>query len=385
MTRVVHVTDCYLPRLGGIEMHVSDLARHQRDAGIEALVATTTPSSAGAPDPEWVRRFGGPDPLSTVPRQLAAAADLARMLAELAPDVVHVHVSVWSPFATMAAWRSARLGLPTLVTVHSMWSGLGPLPAMAQALMRLRGWPIHWSAVSDRAAAPLRTMLGPGVPVDVLPNAVDPAAWRVEPVPTEVPLILAVGRLARTKRPLPLARMLHDLRRRLPDDVPFRAVVVGDGPQRARLERHLRRHGMDDRVEVVGRLDRPAIREALARAAVFVAPAELESFGIAALEARCAGVPVVASSLSGVGEFITHGVDGLLAPTDELMVAALAGLLTDPARRAAMAAHNRSVTPDVGWETAGRRTLALYARAAASAGGGHRVLRAPVAGGMLWR
>lgn len=384
MTRVVHVTDCYLPRLGGIEMHVSDLARHQRDAGHDTLVATTTLPGPGAPDPAWVRRFGGPDPLSTVPRQLAAAADLARMLEEVAPDVVHVHVSVWSPFATMAAWRSARLGLPTLVTVHSMWSGLGPLPGMAQAVMRLRGWPIHWSAVSDRAAEPLRTMLGPGVPVDVLPNAVDTAAWRVDPVPTEVPTILAVGRLARTKRPLPLARMLRDLRDRLPDDVPFRAVVVGDGPQRGRLERHLHRHDMTDRVELAGRLDRTAIREALARAAVFVAPAELESFGIAALEARCAGVPVVASSRSGVGEFIAHGVDGLLAPTDEGMVDALAGLLADPERRAAMAAHNRSVTPDLGWETAGRRTLALYERAAVLAGAPRRDL-APVVGGMLGR
>jgi len=369
MTRIVHVTDCYLPRLGGIEMHVHDLARHQRATGHDALVVTTTAPDGTTEDPGWVRRFGGNGPWAT--RWLDAEPDLVRMLEQVAPDAVHVHVSVYSPFATLAAWRAARLGLPTLVTIHSMWSGLGPLPGIARAVMRLREWPIHWSAVSDRAAEPLRTMLGPDVPVDVLPNAVDPLAWRVEPVETDVPTILAVGRLARTKRPLPLARMLRDLHRRVGDDVPFRAVLIGDGPQRPRLEGYLHRHQMADWVDLPGRVDRATIRHALARADLFVAPAELESFGIAALEARCAGVPVVASSRSGVGEFITSGIEGVLAPDDGEMVTAMADLLTDPGRRAAMAAYNRTVVPDVGWETAAGRTLELYARAADQARAPH--------------
>jgi len=381
MTRIVHVSDCYLPRLGGIEMHVHDLVRHQRATGHDALVVTTTTAGENDEDPGWVRRFGSDDPAAT--RWVDAADDLVRMLDQVRPDVVHVHVSVWSPFATLAAWRATRLGLPTLVTIHSLWSGLGPLPAMARALMRLRDWPIHWSAVSDRAAEPLRTMLGPDIPVDVLPNAVDPLAWRIEPVPTEVPTVLAVGRLARTKRPLPLARMLRDLHRQVGDEVPFRAVLIGDGPQRPRLERYLQRHAMTEWVDLPGRVDRAAVRRALAGADLFVAPAELESFGIAALEARCAGVPVVASSRSGVGEFITSGVEGVLAPDDDAMVAAMAELLTDPDRRAAMAAYNRTVVPDVGWDTAGGRTLELYARAAEQVRTphGHRAASLPLAVG----
>ena len=353
----------------GSRLHVHDLARHQRASGHDTLVVTTTAPGEAAEDPGWVRRFGGTGPAAT--RWLDAEGDLTRMLDQVSPDVVHAHVSVYSPFATLAAWRAAQLGLPTLVTIHSMWSGLGPLPGIARALMRLREWPIHWSAVSDRAAEPLRTMLGPDVPVDVLPNAVDPLAWQVEPVPTEVPTILAVGRLARTKRPLPLARMLRDLHARLGGEVPFRAVLIGDGPQRPRLERYLQRHAMTGWVDLPGRVDRATIRHALARADLFVAPAELESFGIAALEARCAGVPVVASSRSGVGEFITSGVEGVLAPDDDAMVAALADLLTDPGRRDAMAAYNRTVVPDVGWETVSGRTLELYARAAEQARAPH--------------
>ena len=121
---------------------------------------------------------------------------------------------------------------------------------------------------------------------------------------------------------------------------------------------------MRDWVELPGRLDRAAIRDRLAAASVFLAPAELESFGIAALEARCVGLPVVASSRSGVGEFITPGVDGLLSASDAGMVDDLARLLTDPALRTAITRHNRTVAPDFGWQAAGTRTLEVYARAA---------------------
>ena len=67
----------------------------------------------------------------------------------------------------------------------------------------------------------------------------------------------------------------------------------------------------------------------LGRAHVFVAPADLESFGIAALEARCAGLPVVAKSSGGVREFVRDGVEGLLCDTDEDMVQALVRLGSD--------------------------------------------------------
>lgn len=358
VSRVLHVTDYYLPRLGGIEMHVSDLVAHQRRSGVEASVATTTTATGPVPDPAWVHRLG-----STL-SPLAADEALSRLLRAAAPDVVHVHVSVWSPLAMLAARRAARMGVPTLVTVHSLWSGYGPLPTLARSVLRLRRLPLHWSAVSDRAAQPVRAMLGPDIPVDVLPNAVDVPSWRVAPREPDVPTIVSVMRLARTKRPLPLARMLREVRRQLPSELPLRAVVIGEGPLRPGLERYLDRHRMRDWVELPGRLDRSAIRDRLAAASVFLAPAELESFGIAALEARCVGLPVVASSLSGVGEFITPGVDGLLSASDAGMIDDLARLLTDPALRAAITRHNRTLAPDFGWPAAGARTLELYARAA---------------------
>lgn len=354
--RIVHVSDCYWPRLGGIELHLRDLVAHQRAAGDDARVVTTTPAGDLAndlADDPWVHRVG-------------AIAALGRVLDELAPDVVHVHVSILSPFATVAARRAASRGVPTLVTVHSMWSRLGPLPAAATTLLRLRTWPIAWSAVSTAAAAPLRTMLGPGIPVQVLPNAIDADLWRSGSVTHSPATVVSVMRLTRTKRALPLARILLDVRRRLPADLPLRAVVVGDGPQRAALERFVRRHAMTEWVELPGRLDRDQIRDQLARSAVYLAPAELESFGIAALEARTAGLPVVASAHSGVAEFVTHLREGLLGETDAALAAHVTRLLTDDALRASIALHNATVQPRHDWDEALRRSADLY-RGAASA------------------
>jgi glycosyltransferase involved in cell wall biosynthesis len=356
--RILHVSDCYWPRLGGIEVHLRDLVVHQRAAGHDArLVTTSPPPQDGTPDDAWVHRVSG-------------STALPRVLGEIRPDVVHVHVSVFSPFATAAAWRTSSLGLPTAVTVHSMWSRLGPLPTAACSLLRLRSWPITWSAVSERAAEPLRAMLGPGIPVRVLPNAVEPARWRGDTRPDlalDVPTVISVMRMTHTKRTLPLARILRDVRRRVPAEQPFRALVVGEGPQRPALERYLRRHRMDTWVEVPGRMDRSAVRRALSGSAVYLAPAELESFGIAALEARTVGLPVVASSHSGVGEFVTHGTEGLLGASDDDLASHVARLLTDGVLRAAITRHNVAVPPRHDWGEACRRTEDLYLAATVTA------------------
>lgn len=363
--RILHVSDVYLPRLGGIELHLRDLIAQQQAAGHDARIVTVTPADAESPaDPAWVERLA-----HERPGLRQAVADLERRLRSQPVDVVHVHASVLSPFATLAAQRCASLGLACLVTVHSMWTGLGPLPDLANGLLGLRGWPICWSAVSEAAAEPMRQMLGPGVEVRLLPNAVDPDRWRTagptwaETSPTgEPPTIVSVMRLTRVKRTLPLARMLrrvHEQRAGLP----LRAVVIGDGPQAAPLERYLRRHGMSDWVELPGRLDRSEIHEHLLRAAVYVAPAERESFGIAALEARTVGIPVVASSRSGVGEFITSGVEGLLGANDDEMAADLVRLLVDDGLRSSIARHNRRVPPMHDWATAVAGAERLYGEA----------------------
>ncbi len=339
--RIVHVTDCYLPRIGGIELHVRDLAERQRSEGHQVTVVTSTP---------------GP----RLPDVLRASVRERSWLVDLRPEVVHAHVSVVSPFALASARRSADLGRPTAVTVHSLWTHVGPLPHLARDLWGMREWPVTWSAVSEQAAAPVRSLLG--VTVAVVPNAVDVDQWTpMLPPPTYgPPHVVSVMRLTGVKRALPLLAVL----RRAGEEVDFRATIVGDGPRRTAMEHYLHRHGLGGRVGLVGTLDRESIRLLLAQASVFLAPAHRESFGIAALEARASGVPVIASAHSGVASFIQHGGDGLLAHDDREMTEQLVRLLRDDGLRAGLAAHNRTVAPAFGWPESLGRHADLYAHAA---------------------
>ncbi len=278
-------------------------------------------------------------------------------------DVVHAHLSVVAPFTGPLAARASRAGVPTMVTVHSLWNGLGPLPGVTAELQGLRGAPVLWSAVSRVAADQLRRQL-PGDPVvPVLSNAVevDPRDPRPTPAAGAPVRLVSTMRIARRKRPLQLLSMVDSLRRCV--DVPFTLTVVGDGPLRPRLERQLRLGGLGGAVRVTGRLAPAEVLETLAASDVYVAPATLESFGLAALEAREVGLPVVAMAASGVTEFVRHGVEGLLCRSDADMVAQLAILLRHPVVRDRMAEHNRTVPAGLTWAHALGQHDAAYALA----------------------
>jgi glycosyltransferase involved in cell wall biosynthesis len=121
-------------------------------------------------------------------------------------------------------------------------------------------------------------------------------------------------------------------------------------------------------VAMPGRQPREQIRDLYRRADVFIAPADLESFGIAALEARCAGVPVIAKSGNGIAEFVRDGRDGLLVADDEAMTAAIVRLCTQPLLRRALAGHAEARTSPVSWTRTLGLTEAAYEEAAVLAG-----------------
>jgi glycosyltransferase involved in cell wall biosynthesis len=221
------------------------------------------------------------------------------------------------------------------------------------------------SAVSDVAAVPLRRVLGSAGSVSVLPNGIDVSAWRphvVRPDDGVVRFVTAM-RLASRKRPVPLMRVMRGVRARVPAERSISLEVLGEGPDRGSVERYLAEHGMSSWVSLPGRVPRDSVRERYASADVYISPARLESFGIAALEARTSGLPVVARSGSGVGEFVQDGVNGFLTDDDASMGAALARLASDDALRARMRAHNLDQPPAQDWTRVAEQAEAEYVRA----------------------
>lgn len=383
--RIAHVSDCYLPRLGGIEVQVHDLATRQLQAGHQVTVVTTVPGERAGADPGLrVHRPRGRDHAGA-PVRYSRSLSARRQLRGEEFDVVHVHASTFSPLAFLTAHATARAGIPTVVTLHSLWAYAAPAFHAADRLTGWGRWPVLFTAVSHAAADQLAAVTR--APVAVLPNGIDPAEWRVAPAerdPADVRLV-SVMRLAPRKRPRALVAILAEARRRVPAGVRLRMDVVGDGPERRSLQRALRRTGLDW-VHLTGPLDRDAIRGLYERADLFLAPATLESFGIAALEARTAGIPVLARAGTGVAEFVRDGREGRLASSDAELVDALAQLATTPTLRARIAGHNRSVEPPMTWPAVLARCNDLYRQAAELAAperprwrlAAHRPTRAPL-------
>jgi phosphatidylinositol alpha 1,6-mannosyltransferase len=363
--KVVHVSDCFLPRLGGIEIQLAELTRMQRRSGHHVEVVTATPdrdgrSAMAAEVP--VHRVVAPLPWE-LPVHPRAGRHVARLYSELRPDVVHVHVGALSPFAWAALRVAERHRLPTVVTVHSMWDpGTAAMYRVLDLGAGWRDWRVVCTTVSEAAADPIRRVVRGRIPVQVVPNGVTTTHWRAAEPPASDQAggdqagsdqagrarevhVVAVGRLAPRKQPLTLLRVLRAARAALGAEVRLRATVVGDGPALPFMQRYLRWNDMTGWVRLTGRLDQAGVRSVLAEADVFLAPAARESFGIAALEARVAGVPVVAYDRGGVADFVVPEKEGLLARTPSELAAAVVRLARDDALRASIATHNGASEP----------------------------------------
>ncbi|GAA1633682.1 glycosyltransferase family 4 protein [Georgenia ruanii] len=417
--RVVHVSDCYPPRVGGIETQVHDLAVRQARAGHDVHVLTATgAAAAGVGHPGGSGHGAAAEPGGPTVHRLATPLTfgvpvhplegllLRRALRELRPDIVHVHAGVVSPFAHAGARAARRLGLPLAVTWHCMLDGVVPLYRAGAALAGWRRAAVALSAVSAVAGERVARVLAVD-PADVLvvPNGLDVAAWAppagpdddgagpaAQPaggssvpgvsLPPAGPLrVVATQRLAPRKRPVPLVRVIAAAHERLGRDAAGRPrlhlTLVGSGPAERAVRAEVARRGLGDVVEVAGRLPRAALAGRYRGEHVFLAPARLEAFGIAALEARAAGLAVVAGRGTGVSEFVRDGVDGLLTPdradglddgaADAALAAALVRLAREDGLLAGLLAHNRRVAPAADWADVLAAADALYARARARA------------------
>ncbi len=177
--------------------------------------------------------------------------------------------------------------------------------------------------------------------------------------------IVCVARLAEQKGHDVLLRALPAIRDAAG---PFVLTLLGDGPERASLQKLASELGIADAVRFGGVV--PDVRPYLAEAAAFVLPSRYEGMPLALLEAMAAGVPVVASAVSGVREVVRDGVDGLLVPPDDTqaLAAGIARVLTDPALAVRLAAAAQSsVAGRYSVEAMVNQTLEVY-RCALQAG-----------------
>jgi glycosyltransferase involved in cell wall biosynthesis len=362
--RIALVCDWYHPRRGGIEAHLDGLATRLVARGHVVHVITSTPGPTdvnGIP----VHRLDLPRlPFAEVVFA-PVAWPIQQLLAREKIDIVHSHVSIISPVALAGGLAAHRAGLPSVVTFHSFVPGTPILARLAGALLGAHSWNAMMTAVSRRVIREVEPF-APDAVFSVLPNAIDTAFWT--PLDAgdshETVRLVVAGRLQSKKRPLLLLRVLRELKRTAAGEA-WSLTIVGEGPLAGPLRDGVRDLGLDDRVRFAGWLDRDRLRDTLRSSDIFLSTAARESFGLAALEARACGLPVVAVEDSAVSAFITHEVSGLLASTDDGFASATARLVLDSALRNRLRDFNRRTTVPLDWTSALDAHEALYAKAEA--------------------
>ncbi|HEX3853330.1 MAG TPA: glycosyltransferase family 4 protein [Polyangiaceae bacterium] len=359
--KIAIVSDWYLPRIGGLELHLRDLARELNARGHEAHVITATPGPDEL-DGVKVHRLDVPlmPGLDTI-RSKKALVPLEALFVREGYDIIHAHTAL-SPLAIGATHVAKKLRIPSVMTEHSVLKGKGQ--ALLTALHKIWGW-ADWadvlSAVSHYVAKEMREVSG-RKDVYVLPNGVNPREWKsAHPARGGEPLrVTTVMRFTKRKKPHAIIQAIPKINALLPAHIRPIFTLVGDGPEREHVEREIRRLGVASQVELTGFRPRHEIREILARSSLFILPTSKEALSIATLEARCCGLPVVAMNHGGVGDLIKNGREGYLANTREEFIARIAEVMGDDALRARMSAATKRSLDWFAWDSVIAQHMHVY-------------------------
>jgi N-acetyl-alpha-D-glucosaminyl L-malate synthase BshA len=279
---------------------------------------------------------------------LALTAKMIEVARTEKVDLFHLHYAVPHAVSAFLARQVLGAGAPkVLTTLH------GTDVTQVGADARFQPLTQFTVRMSDGISAPSRWLaeeayrnlgLDRDVAIEVIPNFVDtdrfcpPAATRKNPALPRV--------LTHTSNFRPLKRVEDVVRifASVLAQVPARLQLVGDGPERTRIEALVHSLGLSDHVRFLG--EQVDLVELLQGSDIFLLPSSTESFGLAALEAMACGVPVVASDVGGISEVVSDGEVGFLAAVGD--VTAMAGhvlrLLTDESlhRRLSQAARRRA-------------------------------------------
>jgi glycosyltransferase involved in cell wall biosynthesis len=251
---------------------------------------------------------------------------------------LHAHWASYS--ATMALAVHWLFDMPFSFTAHAYDIYL--VPRLLGAKVREAEFTVTCARVN---AEFLAALAGPGSARRVIVNYHGVDRERFQPLvvrPHDTPCIVTCGRLEPYKGHHVLLRACAALSR------PVRCIVVGEGPQRRRLEQLAAGLGMRERVEFTGPVPQRRLGEIYAGADLFVlASVIIEASGKrdvipnVLVEAMAMQLPVVASNISGIGELITDGVSGRLVPANDpsALAAVIDELLGDPAQRRRLAAN----------------------------------------------
>jgi phosphatidyl-myo-inositol dimannoside synthase len=316
------ITNDFPPQIGGIESFVSDVC-----ALLDHEVVVYASGTAGAKASDRDRPFpiirNGPLLLPT-PRVASQAVSLLRKF-----GATRVIFGAAAPLGLLAPSLRRAGARQILGITHGHETWWARLPAVRRLLRRIGDSCDHLTAISGYTERRIASAISPNARQRLLRLAppVDTGRFR----PSDGVAALSAGRCIAVARLIPqkgLATLLRAWRividRAHSSGVARELVVVGDGPQRPRLQRIIQELELSDCVRLIGAIPRAEVIGHLQRADVFALPARTrlaglnpEGLGLASLEAAACGLPVIVGDSGGAPETVRHGDTGFVVPSHD--------------------------------------------------------------------
>jgi glycosyltransferase involved in cell wall biosynthesis len=361
--RILQQCIYFPPEVGGLESHAYFLCRDLVRLGHDVIMVT----SRSKPDLPAREEMEGVHVFRTwFPEKRSPAGWIAHTMASIPTylpharrcDIVHAQTFASAPPAMLA---KRRYGLPMVLTLHtSHFLRLAKQAPWQPVLRRIIRAADHLLA----ASAEIRDValgLYPHPRAEALTNGVDTALFR--PVPAALPPVPGVRRIIVPRR-LFEKNGVEYLVRALPlmrAELNVEALLVGDGPERAKLEALARELGVAGATHFLGARPNPEMPALLASSELAVFPSLMEATSVAALEAMSCGLPVAASNVGGLPEIVDERVGTLFPPADPAALAArVVALLRSDDLAARGAAARERVVAQWSSERLARRHVEIY-------------------------
>jgi glycogen(starch) synthase len=361
--RVLFWSELFWPYIGGAEVFATKLLMALRERGHEIIVVTRQDSQDLPTEDRYqglsVHRFPFWTAFAShnVDQLIAARQRLAKLKRAFAPELVHIHgfgPSVLFHLETTHAHPSPLL--VTLIEERPHREGRELLGRMLLAA--------DWVTAKSTAVLAQARRFAPQINTrsSVLHNGLNVPALLPEPLLTDAPRLLCLGRLAIQKGFDLAITALASITNRFPN---ARLIVAGDGPERPNLERQVAELGLADIVDFVGWVSPDKVYALINTSTIVLMPSRWEGLPSVVLQAAMMARPVVATRVSGLSEVIVHKDTGLLIdPGDRNALAeAIAWLIDHPETATRMGqAARRQVQERFSWEQCVTSYDALWRR-----------------------